>query len=57
VDNLLAAGYRDLSVLDVSEAALKISRDRLGAGTIVRFFTSSPMRVIARLMSSKFAAR
>jgi 2-polyprenyl-3-methyl-5-hydroxy-6-metoxy-1,4-benzoquinol methylase len=31
VDNLLAAGYRDLSVLDVSEAALKISRDRLGA--------------------------
>jgi 2-polyprenyl-3-methyl-5-hydroxy-6-metoxy-1,4-benzoquinol methylase len=31
VDNLLAAGYRDLSVLDVSEAALEISRDRLGA--------------------------
>jgi len=31
VDNLLAAGYRNLSVLDLSEAALKISRDRLGA--------------------------
>ena len=31
VDNLLAAGYRNLSVLDVSEAALEISRDRLGA--------------------------
>jgi SAM-dependent methyltransferase len=30
VDNLLAAGYQDLSVLDVSEAALEISRDRLG---------------------------
>ena len=31
VDNLLAAGYQDLSVLDLSEAALGISRDRLGA--------------------------
>jgi 2-polyprenyl-3-methyl-5-hydroxy-6-metoxy-1,4-benzoquinol methylase len=31
VDNLLAAGYVDVTVLDVSEAALKISRDRLGA--------------------------
>ena len=31
VDNLLAAGYRDLSVLDVAEAALEISRNRLGA--------------------------
>jgi len=31
VDNLLAAGYQDLTVLDLSEAALKISRDRLGA--------------------------
>jgi SAM-dependent methyltransferase len=30
VDNLLDAGYRDLSVLDLSEAALEISRDRLG---------------------------
>jgi ubiquinone/menaquinone biosynthesis C-methylase UbiE len=30
VDNLLAAGYQNLSVLDVSEAALKISRERLG---------------------------
>jgi ubiquinone/menaquinone biosynthesis C-methylase UbiE len=29
VDNLLAAGYRDLSVLDLSEAALEISRERL----------------------------
>jgi 2-polyprenyl-3-methyl-5-hydroxy-6-metoxy-1,4-benzoquinol methylase len=31
VDNLLEAGYRDLTVLDLSEAALEISRDRLGA--------------------------
>ena len=30
-DNLLAAGYQHLTVLDLSEAALKISRDRLGA--------------------------
>jgi SAM-dependent methyltransferase len=31
VDDLLAAGYRDLTVLDVSEGALDISRNRLGA--------------------------
>ena len=31
VDNLLDANYRGLTVLDLSEAALKISRDRLGA--------------------------
>ncbi len=31
VDGLLAAGYDDLSVLDMSEAALDISRARLGA--------------------------
>lgn len=31
VDNLLEAGYRDLSVLDLSDTALKISRARLGA--------------------------
>jgi 2-polyprenyl-3-methyl-5-hydroxy-6-metoxy-1,4-benzoquinol methylase len=31
VDNLLEAGYRDLSVLDLSETALKISQARLGA--------------------------
>ena len=30
VDDLLAAGYLDVSVLDVSEAALEISRARLG---------------------------
>lgn len=30
VDALLADGYKDLSVLDVSAAALRISRDRLG---------------------------
>jgi len=34
VDNLLAAGYRDLSVLDVSEIALDISRERLGADSV-----------------------
>jgi SAM-dependent methyltransferase len=31
VDNLLDTGYRDLSVLDLAEAGLAISRDRLGA--------------------------
>jgi SAM-dependent methyltransferase len=30
VDDLLAAGYRDLSVLDVSAAALRSAQDRLG---------------------------
>lgn len=30
VDNLIAAGYEDLTVLDVSEAALDVSRRRLG---------------------------
>ena len=30
MDDLLAAGYLDVSVLDVSEAALEISRGRLG---------------------------
>ena len=31
VDDLLAAGYTDLSVLDLSERALAMARDRLGA--------------------------
>jgi SAM-dependent methyltransferase len=31
VDDLLAAGYRDLTVLDVSVAALDVARARLGA--------------------------
>jgi 2-polyprenyl-3-methyl-5-hydroxy-6-metoxy-1,4-benzoquinol methylase len=31
VDNLLAAGFQNLSVLDLSEAALEISRERLGS--------------------------
>ena len=30
VDNLLAAGYEDLTVLDLAEAALDVSRRRLG---------------------------
>jgi len=32
VDGLLASGYRNLTVLDVSDAALAIARARLGAG-------------------------
>lgn len=32
VDDLLAAGYSDLTVLDLSETALAISRSRLGSG-------------------------
>jgi SAM-dependent methyltransferase len=31
VDHLIDAGYRDISVLDISGAALQHSRDRLGA--------------------------
>jgi len=31
VDDLLTAGYTDVTVLDVSETALEISRERLGA--------------------------
>ena len=34
VDNLLDAGHRDLSVLDLSEAALEISQHRLGDDAI-----------------------
>lgn len=30
VDDLLACGYRDLSVLDISAAALNVARERLG---------------------------
>ncbi|MCC6473810.1 MAG: class I SAM-dependent methyltransferase [Burkholderiales bacterium] len=30
VDDLLGAGYRDLSVLDISETALEVARKRLG---------------------------
>lgn len=46
VDNLLAAGYRNLSVLDVSEAALKISRDRLGADSArVNWMVGDVLRV------------
>jgi 2-polyprenyl-3-methyl-5-hydroxy-6-metoxy-1,4-benzoquinol methylase len=33
VDNLVAAGYQNLSVLDLSEAALEISRDRVGTNS------------------------
>jgi 2-polyprenyl-3-methyl-5-hydroxy-6-metoxy-1,4-benzoquinol methylase len=32
VDDLLGAGYTDITVLDVSETALEIARARLGAG-------------------------
>ena len=31
VDDLLAAGWTDVSVLDISEAGLEIARERLGA--------------------------
>ena len=30
VDDLLAAGYKDVSVLDLADTALKVSRERLG---------------------------
>jgi trans-aconitate methyltransferase len=45
VDNLLAGGYQDLTVLDVSEAALEISRDRLGAdSTRVKWMRADALR-------------
>ncbi len=31
VDDLLAAGYADVSVLDISETAIRVARERLGA--------------------------
>lgn len=41
VDGLLARGYRDLTVLDVSEAALSVARQRLGdRGRDVRWIVS-----------------
>jgi SAM-dependent methyltransferase len=46
VDNLLTAGYMDLSVLDVSEAALEISRDRLGSDSAkVKWMRADVLRV------------
>jgi len=41
VDGLVAAGYRDLTVLDISTAALAIAQERLGpASTAVRWITA-----------------
>jgi 2-polyprenyl-3-methyl-5-hydroxy-6-metoxy-1,4-benzoquinol methylase len=46
VDDLLAAGYRDVTVLDVSEAALEISRDRLGTDSAkVKWMLADVLRV------------
>src|SRR6476661_8564707 len=46
VDNLLDAGYRDVSVLDLSEAALQISRDRLGTeSAMVKWILADVLRV------------
>ena len=46
VDNLLDAGYRDVSVLDLSEAALQISRDRLGPESArVKWMLADVLRV------------
>lgn len=54
VDNLLTAGYGDVSVLDVSERALKISRDRLGAdSTRVRWIRGDVLSV--RLAEGAYA--
>ena len=45
VDNLLDAGYQNLSVLDVSEAALDISRHRLGAlSSLVKWIRADVLR-------------
>ena len=54
VDDLLVAGYRDVSVLDLSEAALKISRDRLGADSSrVKWMRADVLR--SRLDQSAYA--
>ena len=54
VDNLLDAGYRDLSVLDLSEAAVEISRDRLGAESAkVKWMQADVLR--ARLDEGAYA--
>jgi SAM-dependent methyltransferase len=46
VDNLLTAGYENLSVLDLSEAALEISRARLGADSArVKWIRADVLRV------------
>src|SRR2546423_5986774 len=45
VDNLLDANYRDVSVLDLSEAALEISRHRLGVdSTKVKWMRADVLR-------------
>jgi len=45
VDNLLDAGYTDLTVLDLSETALKISQDRLGADSAkVKWISADVLR-------------
>jgi SAM-dependent methyltransferase len=55
VDNLLAAGYEDVSVLDVSEAALEISRDRLGTNASrVKWMRADVLR--AQLGEGAYAA-
>jgi 2-polyprenyl-3-methyl-5-hydroxy-6-metoxy-1,4-benzoquinol methylase len=46
VDNLLDDGYRDLTVLDLSEAALGVSRDRLGVDSAkVKWMRADVLRV------------
>ena len=40
VDDLLSAGYTDLTVLDVSETALEISRQRLGDAARVKWIVA-----------------
>ncbi|MDP3795861.1 MAG: class I SAM-dependent methyltransferase [Polaromonas sp.] len=46
VDDLLAAGYRDVSVLDISRAAIDATRQRLGpAGNAVTWWVEDVTRV------------
>lgn len=47
VDDLLAKGYRQLSVLDLSEAALRAARDRLGASDNPVIWLHGDVRTIA----------
>ena len=50
VDGLLASGYRDVTVLDVSASALKIAQARIGIGATVKWLHAD---VLAALLPSR----
>ena len=49
VDDLLAKGYRELSVLDISQAAIDVARRRLGTQAVqVRWLSADVPKVLVR---------